>query len=112
MENFFGLIVMAIFVEGIVTYVKELTSKFSFTLFIPIVISIAIAVAYKLDMPSVLGINSDILYVGNVITGIAMARGSNYLYDLIGRFTNINKPAKEVYIEQPYSVDNDYTHGA
>ena len=87
MEKFFAIIALAILIEGIVTYVKELKNEFHWGLVAPIVLGVFVAIAYKLDIPAELGIVANLPYVGEVLTGIIMARGSNYLYDLIGKLT-------------------------
>lgn len=88
MEKFFALIVMAILVEAVITYVKEIKSIKS-PLITSILLGILVSVIYKIDLPATLSITTEIPYVGSVLTGIIMARGSNYLYDLIGRFTDM-----------------------
>lgn len=88
MEKFFALIVMAILVEAVITYVKEIKS-FKSPLITSILLGIFVSVIYKIDLPATLSITTEIPYVGSVLTGIIMARGSNYLYDLIGRFTDM-----------------------
>ena len=87
MEKFFALIVLAILVEAIITYLAEIRSLKS-PLVGSLVLGIIVSVVYKIDLPATLSITTDIPYVGSILTGIIMARGSNYLYDLIGRLTN------------------------
>ena len=79
---------MAMLVEGITTYIKSVTVDNCFTIgmVLSIIISIIIAICYDIDIPKQLGISSKILYVGNIISGLLIARGSNYLYDFITRF--------------------------
>lgn len=99
MEKFFALIVMAVLVEAVITYLSEIRS-FKSPLLWSIALGIAVSVIYKIDIPATLGITTDVPYVGSVLTGIIMARGSNYIYDLIGRFTNMDfKPLEAVTIE-------------
>lgn len=88
MEQFFGIIALAVLIEGIVTYVTELTKEFKPQLIAPILLGIAVAIAYGLDIPAALGITANVPLIGNILTGVIMARGSNYLYDIIGRLTN------------------------
>ena len=87
MEKFFALFAMAILVEGIVTYVRELTTEFKVVLLAPIILGILVSIAYSLDIPAILGISANIPYIGSVLTGIIIARGSNYLFDLVGKLT-------------------------
>ena len=88
MEKFFALIVMAILVEAVITYIGEIRT-FKSPLVLSLLLGVTLAVIYKIDLPATLGVVADVPYVGSVLTGIVMARGSNYLYDLIGRFTDM-----------------------
>lgn len=89
MDKFFGLIVMAVFVEAVITYFSELVKNWSWTLFASVLLGVVVAVMYSLDIPATLGVVASYPLVGQVLTGIVLARGSNYIYDLIGRFTNL-----------------------
>lgn len=90
MEKFFALVILAILVEAVITYVTEIKSIKSH-LVSSLLLGIAVSVLYKIDLPATLSITSEVPYVGSVLTGVIMARGSNYIYDLIGRFTNLYK---------------------
>ena len=79
---------MAMFVEGITTYIKSaaLDNCFTMGMLISIIVSIIVSICYDIDIPKQLGISSKVLYIGNIISGLLIARGSNYLYDFITRF--------------------------
>lgn len=87
MDNFFAIITMAILIEAIVTYIKELSHEWHWGYVGPIALGVLIALAYGLDLPAELGIVAKFPVVGEVMTGIVMARGSNYLYDLLSKLT-------------------------
>ena len=89
MEMFMTVIVMAIFIEAIVTYFGELRQEFHWGYVGPIVLGVFIAIVYRIDIPGLLEIKATIPYVGEVLTGIILARGSNYLYDFLNRLINI-----------------------
>ena len=80
----------AVLTESIITYFKEffINGDFSFSMLFSIVLGILIAVAYKLDLPEYLDLKSSIPYVGNVLTGILISRGSNYIYDILKTVTS------------------------
>lgn len=88
-EKILAVIMFAILIEGTVEYVKlaiqkkmcgEIIGAFAF--------AVVIAIAYKLDfIEAYMGIEPIIPYLGNVLTALVMARGSNYMFDLIGKFT-------------------------
>ncbi len=86
------MIMIAILVEGIITYFNEffVSGNSPWQMILSLILGIVIAVAYRLDLPKHLGLKSDISYVGSILTGILISRGSNYLFDLINKITNIN----------------------
>ncbi len=86
------VISFAVLVESLVTYFREfcVCENFSFSMLFSIVLGVLIAVAYKLDLPEHLNLKSSIPYVGNILTGILISRGSNYIYDVLKSVNNIN----------------------
>ena len=92
MANEMGsLAIFAILIEAIITYVKEffVNGSFSWELLASISLGIIIAIAYNLDIPAYFNLNSQIPYLGCVLTGVLLSRGSNYAYDLLGKLTSI-----------------------
>lgn len=85
------MIMTAILVEGIITYFNEffVSGNAPWQMIFSLALGIIIAMAYKLDLPKYLGLQSDISYVGSILTGILLSRGSNYLYDLITKLSAI-----------------------
>lgn len=86
-----GIASFAILIEAIITYFNQflVQENFCWQMLFSIALGIIIAVAYKLDLPAYFNLKSDIPYVGCVLTGILLSRGSNYVFDLISKFTNI-----------------------
>ena len=85
-----GIASFAILIEAIITYFNQFLVQENFcwqTLF-SIALGIIIAVAYKIDLPAHFNLNSQIPYVGCVLTGILLSRGSNYVFDLLGKLSN------------------------
>ncbi len=88
MENkTFGIAAFAILIEGIITYINQflIQENFCWQMALSLALGIIVAVAYKLDLPSYFNLESDIPYVGCVLTGILLSRGSNYVFDLLGK---------------------------
>lgn len=83
------MIMTAILIEGIITYFNEffVSGIAPWQMIFSLILGIIISVAYKLDLPQYLNLKSSIPYVGSVLTGILISRGSNYLYDLITKLT-------------------------
>lgn len=48
-------------------------------------IGLALAFAINVDILSVAGLDSGLQYVGTVLTGILISRGSNFMHDLINK---------------------------
>ena len=96
--EWFGVIAFAILVEGIVEYIKLASVRFAesaFVIPVTIVLGVAVCTLYGCDILAVFGLITPVPYVGNVLTGIIVARGSNYVYDLIGKFTDAKGAANE-----------------
>lgn len=89
--NIAVIIAVAILIEGLVEYGKNIADMFyggdrktAITQMVTIVIGIALAFAFGANMFVPLGLTVN-HYVGMVLTGIVMSRGSNYVSDLISR---------------------------
>lgn len=89
--NIAVIIAVAILIEGLVEYGKTIADMFdsgekriALIQVITIVIGIGLAFAFDADMFVPLGLTVN-HYVGMVLTGIVMSRGSNYVSDLIGK---------------------------
>lgn len=83
--EYFTLIYLAIIVEGMITYVKEffVNGKMKWEMLISILIGVLVAVSYEIDLFALVGLKSIVPYLGSVLTGILISRGSNYVFDLI-----------------------------
>ncbi len=92
MENkTFGIAAFAILIEGIITYTNQflIQENFCWQMALSLALGIIVAVAYKLDLPSYFNLKSDIPYVGCILTGILLSRGSNYLFDLLEKILKL-----------------------
>jgi hypothetical protein len=83
--NYFGVIFLSIIVEGIITYIKEffVNGKFQWQMLISIVVGVLVAAAYHVDLLALSGMQTPVPYLGSILTGILISRGSNYIFDLI-----------------------------
>lgn len=83
-QPFIALFIVATLVEGIVEYFFAKEDKAQPWLkYAAAVIASVICVSYNLDILGLLGMVSPIPYVGNLLTGLVVGRGSNYLNDFI-----------------------------
>lgn len=79
-----GITSFAVLVEGCITYMNQffVEGHFYWQMLMSIIFGILTSIAYNLDIPSFFNFKSKIPFVGNLITGILISRGSNYIYDL------------------------------
>lgn len=89
--NIAVIIAVAILIEGLVEYGKNIADMFyggekktAITQMVTIIVGVALAFAFSADVFIPLGLTVN-HYVGMVLTGIVMSRGSNYVNDLISR---------------------------
>ena len=92
MENksmILAIILFAILVEGTVEYIKlSFQKQMCAEIIGAFIFSLIITIGYKLDFfEAWLGLAPIIPYLGNVLTALVISRGSNYVFDLIGKFT-------------------------
>ena len=89
--NIAVIITVAILIEGLVEYGKNIADMFyggdkktAITQMVTIVVGVTLAFAFNADVFIPLGLTVN-HYIGMVLTGIIMSRGSNYVSDLIGK---------------------------
>ena len=93
MENKIASIIpLAIIIEATITYINQffVDGEFCWEMLLSIILGILISIAYEIDIPKHLNLHSRIPYLSNVLTGILISRGSNYIYDLITKIIQIN----------------------
>ena len=85
MAQFFGLALMAIVIEGVITYIKEIfvNKNLMWQQLLGIVLGIVVAIGYNADLFALFGLTSTIPLLGCVLTGVLLSRGSNYIFDLV-----------------------------
>ncbi|KAK8833994.1 hypothetical protein M9Y10_037216 [Tritrichomonas musculus] len=84
-EDVSKIAITAVLVEGIITYINEffISGVPPWQMILSLILGIVISVAYKFDLPKYLKMESQIPYVGCILTGILISRGSNYVYDTL-----------------------------
>lgn len=96
--NFMPILLMAVVVEGLITYLQHLIQNhhLCWQMALSIGIGVFCAVVYRIDLFEMLGLEASLPYVGSVLTGVLISRGSNYLFDLIKQFGSlVNGPAAQ-----------------
>ena len=85
------LITVCILVESMVTYINSffVVGEPHYQMILSLVFGIFIAVAYKIDLLKLADIESAMPYIGSILTGVLISRGSNYIYDLMSKILQI-----------------------
>ena len=85
------ILTLAILTESVITYFKEffVAGCFSSDMFLSVLVGVTVAFAYDLDIPKCFEINSSVPFFGNILTGILISRGSNYIHDVISAISNL-----------------------
>ena len=86
-HNISGIIVMSIFIEAIITYIEQIfqNGNICLEMIFSIILGIIISIVYSFDIPAQFNLKSSTPYIGNIITGFIISRGSNYIYDILSR---------------------------
>jgi len=93
MTQFISLTLMAIIVEGLITYLKTffVNGKPQWQMLVGIGLGVTVALVYNVDVFALLGIVSTVPFVGAILTGILISRGSNYIFDLINTLQGVKE---------------------
>ena len=101
MENktvLLAILLFSILIEGTVEYIKlSFQKKMCGEIVGAFVFALIISIAYKLDFfHAWLNLDPIVPYLGNVLTALIIARGSNYMFDLIGKFTEAEEAIDKI----------------
>lgn len=84
MPDLVALLMLSVVIEALIEYFNLIAKKkLDWKQLAAIFIAIALAVLSQQDLLAMLGITFVVPYVGMVLTGIFLSRGSNYVADLI-----------------------------
>ena len=80
-----GLLLLATLIEGTITYLTGENSPYTrpYLRYVSLALGIAAAVLYKADILLAVGLKGVTPWVGYVLTGVIIGRGSNYLNDFV-----------------------------
>lgn len=92
-KQLLSYLLVAVSIEGIITYIDTwiVDKNFQWQQLVSMIIGIFIAVVYHMDYLAEFGVIASLPHVGEVITGFAFSRGSNYVCDLFRKLMNIIK---------------------
>ena len=91
MEQFSKLFIMSFVVVSIYDIIKSFykDNKFDINSIITAIIGIFLAILSGLDAFTLVGINFAVPFVGQVLTGLVISKGSNYVYDFITKIISM-----------------------
>ena len=87
----FYILFIAVIVEGLISYFNMMVKnkKIQYEVVASAAIGIAISLIYDIDLFTLIDINTKVPYIGCILTGILISRGSNYIYDLLKKIIGI-----------------------
>lgn len=87
-----SIFVLAILVEAIVEYfvVDLLKERTHLIRYIAAAVAVILCIVYNADLFRAVGILSTVPFVGSVLTGLIVSRGSNYLNDFISKLRSMS----------------------
>jgi len=84
MTEFFTLFMLAITIEALIEYGKLIFRKtINWKQLTAIFVAVGLAILAQKDLYALLGLTFVVPYVGMILTGIFISRGSNYIADFI-----------------------------
>lgn len=93
MDVLIKVVVLAVLVEAIVETLNMVYEKgqFRYNMLISLAVGITITVAVGVDILEILELPADVLYIGEVLTGIIISRGGNFVHELFDKINISNK---------------------
>jgi hypothetical protein len=84
METLGLILFLVVLVEGLVEHFGAPVPS-TFKPYLAALLGVALCMAYGADLPAALGFTALFPFIGQVLTGVMISRGSNYINDLLGR---------------------------
>lgn len=88
LEAITTIFILAAVVEALITYIvpsNQNDTPREWIKYVSAVLGVVLCVAYNADMLAILGVVTPLPYVGAVVTGLIVGRGSNFLSDFYGK---------------------------
>lgn len=92
--QWYSLLFVTVIIEALITYGKTIVreKKLQWQVLLSMALGVVCAFGFGIDLFAVAGIEAKIPYLGIVLTGILLSRGSNYIFDLISTITKLKNP--------------------
>lgn len=93
MENLLIIVMVALIAESVWETLKMTwqEGKVSIDRIGALVVALVLSIGVRLDILSLLGINTTIPLLGVILTGILISRGSNFIHDLLVKIGQVGK---------------------
>lgn len=93
--KWYALLFIAVIIEGLISYVRMLVvdKRFQWQVFAAMLLGVGCALAFKIDLFTIAGIPAALPYVGEILTGVLLSRGSNYVFELLGKLDKVKTQA-------------------
>ena len=93
MEKLLIIIILALVAESVWETLKMTwqEGKVSIDRIGALVVALVLSIGVRLDILSLLGINTTIPLLGVILTGILISRGSNFIHDLLVKIGQVGK---------------------
>mgnify|MGYP007040927969 CR=1 FL=1 len=93
MEKLLIIIMIALIAESVWETLKMTwqEGKISIDRIGALVVALILCIGVRLDILSLLGINVTIPFLGVILTGILISRGSNFIHDLLVKIGQVGK---------------------
>lgn len=94
--NFIGVIILAMIGEAVWETLKMTfqNGKLSIDRIGALVVSISLAFATGMDLFKLVGISQNVPFLGILLTGLLLSRGSNFMHDILESIGNLNQNLK------------------
>jgi hypothetical protein len=83
-----SIIFLTVFIEGFVEFLFAPFTKLKpFLGYVALVFGVTLAIIYQIDLLAMVGIQTTHTIVSYAISGLIIGRGSNYVNDIISKFS-------------------------
>lgn len=93
MENLLIIVMIALIAESVWETLKMTwqEGKVSIDRIGALVVALILCIGVRLDILALLGINATIPFLGIILTGVLISRGSNFIHDLLVKIGQVGK---------------------
>jgi divalent metal cation (Fe/Co/Zn/Cd) transporter len=95
METFGIILILVVIVEALIEYFGTPIPS-AYKPYVAAVVGVLLCLGYGADLLAALGYPAGLPYVGTVLTGLLISRGSNVFNDLVSRLNTRSAPATTV----------------